>query len=186
MKFARVSPPAGRPNPPEPEEAPESTALAWGCVVMFALGFLVAGSAPLLAFFGVLPGSDQFFGTAPRLVVLSVSVAFLGAGLYMMHGLLSRAARPVAGRLPHVRRILILFILAALAVPLHWWLFFGRATAGSATALVLPGGFVLFPRIRVPLEFLLAKFVVGLLALLLDLVLVSELFGLGWFWWSDS
>jgi len=148
---------------------------------LFALAFLVTGILPWLALFNVFP-RDEYFGGQSPFPIVAASVGFLAVGVYLTGNLIRSAAG-----LPHFpRRILGDIIALALAVPLHWWLFFGKNTQGSVTGITLPGGVTLFTTTNLPFDFILAKIAVAFLCIVLDLLLISEFFGLGWFVWSSN
>ncbi len=187
MKVVQPSSFSSPPSPPPPDKKEDdafTTAAAWGCAILFVASFFVAGALPFLALLHVLPKSEQAFGGTPSFLVLSVGVAFLAAGVYMARSLLRRLfPRSFSGWSYRGFRVLADIIVAALAVPFHWYVFFGKPTAGS-TGLILPGGIVLFANLKWPLEPILDKFIVAILAILLDMILLSEIFGLGWIRWE--
>jgi len=154
---------------------------AWGCAFLFALAFLIAGVLPFLALFNVFP-RDEYFGGEPPFPIVAASVAFLAVGVYLM----SNVIRSAVGLSHFSRRIFADIVAFSLAIPFHWWLFFGKAIAGSATGITLPGGITLFTTANLPFDFILAKIVVAVLCLILDLFLISEIFGLGWFSITDE
>ena len=137
---------------------------------------------PLLALFNVLPFNEYAGPRGPFLPVVAAALGFIAVGLYLLTNLFRSAVG-----LPHLsNRIFAGIVAVSLAVPLHWWLFFGEATDGSATGVSLFGGITIFTTMPLPFDFLLAKIVVAVLCVVLDLVVISEVLGLGWFKWSSE
>ncbi len=164
------------PDLPPPADDDKPPLAAFGCAFLFALAFLVAGTWPLLALFGVFP-REAYFGDQSPLIPVVAGLGFLAVGIYLMSNLIRAAMRrpPLSGRLVGV------IVALTLAIPLHWWLFFGTSVGASRSRLRV----LLFEMTNSTFDFILAKITVALLSLVLDLVLVSELFGLGWFSWRD-
>ncbi len=104
-------------------------------------------------------------------------VPFVVAGLYLIGN--ASASFLQKGKLS--TRLLFDLVVGFLALPLHSWLFFGKPDGVSITSIVLPGGTGISLFDTNHLSFLIAKAVVALLLVALDLYLISEIFGLGWF-----
>ncbi len=169
------------PDSPQPPDSGSPPPAAFGCAFLFALAFIIAGVLPFLALFNVFPREEYFGGVAPFPIV-AASVGFLAVGVYLMGNVI----RSAVGMPRFSGRILGDIVAFSLAVPLHWWLFFGKAAAGSVSGITLPGGITLFTTANLPFDFILAKIVVAVLVVILDLLLISELFGLGWFTWNSA
>ncbi len=173
-----------RPSPPDAPQPPDSrppSPAAWGCAFLFALAFIVAGLLPFLALFNVFP-RDEYFGGHPPFPIVAAALGFTVVGFYLMGNVLRSAVG-----LPRLSgRVFADIVAFSLALPLHWWLFFGKATGSSTTGITLPGGITISVAVDLPLDFILAKVAVAVICIILDLVLISELFGLGWFSWSSE
>ncbi len=170
----RTPPPDGQQSPgPAPPPA------AVGCAFLIALAFIIAGLLPFLALLDVFP-RDEYFGGRPAFPIVAASLGFTAIGVYLMVNVFRAAVG-----LPRTSgRVFALVVAFSLAVPLHWWLFFGKAVEGSVSGVTLPGGISVFTTANLPLDFILAKVGIAVISIVLDLVLVSEVFGLGWFRWK--
>jgi hypothetical protein len=154
---------------------------------MFVASFFVVGALPFLTLFHVLPKNAQVFGQDASFLSLAIGVGLLAAGVYMTRLLFHRIfPRSIPDWSYRSLRILADLILASLAVPLHWWLFSRQQAAGSSTGLILPGGIVLFANLKFPFDPTLNKVIVGVLVLLMDTILVSEILGLGLVRWVSG
>ena len=138
--------------------------------------FLGTGLLPFLAWLNILPRAG-FFGHAPPFMVVLGSLALATVGLYFVG---NAGTLLVSGRRLSNRLLLNLGILF-LALPLHYWLFLGKPEGASVTSIALPGGFVLSFSDTSKISFLLGKVATALLLVAIDLYLVSEALGLGWF-----
>ncbi len=156
--------------------------VAWGCAVLFALAFISAGVLPLLSLFHVFPRAGDMGDHPPLFPVVASALGFIAVGLYMMGNIV----RSAIGLPRFSTRILADIIVVALALPFNWWLFFGKATGDSTTSITLPLGITLFTTAPLPFDFILAKLALGLICIILDLILVSEVLGLGWFTWTSG
>ncbi len=161
---------------PQPPQNPVTRGLALGCALVFALAFVVAGLLPLAALVGLLP-REAYFGEQSPVWLVSAGLGFLAVGVYLLSNLIRSLARK-----PRLSpRLFAVLVALTLAVPLHGWLFFGRTVEASSTGLTLPGGLTVFIPLNLPLDIWLAKAATALLALVLDVFLLSEILGLGWF-----
>ena len=161
---------------PRPPQNPVTRGLALGCALVFALAFVVAGLLPLAALVGLLP-REAYFGEQSPVWPVSAGLGFLAVGVYLFGNLI----RSLARKPRFSPRLFAVLVALTLAVPLHGWLFFGRAVETSSTGLTLPGGPTIFIPLNLPLDIWLAKAATALLALVLDVFLLSEILGLGWF-----
>ncbi len=152
-----------------------------GCTVLGRAGcglvFILLGGMPILAALNLLPGED-FFGESPPWIAVTASFAFVLLGVYFLALAASQPARR-ATPFPRWLADLLLFIIA---IPFHYWLFFGKSVEGGGLSIGLPGVSIELPRWVSLLE---AKLVVGVIVLMIDLLLISEIAGLGWFVWVD-
>ncbi|RME42619.1 MAG: hypothetical protein D6791_17300 [Chloroflexi bacterium] len=180
MPTIRSSPSffSDRPQPPDSDPPPPA---AWGCAFLFALVFIIAGLLPFLALLNIFPRDEYFGGQSPFPIVAS-ALGFIAVGIYLM----GNVFRSAAGLPRFSGRILADIVAFSLALPFHWWLFFGTAAQSSATGITLPGGITIFTTTNLPIDFILAKIVVAVICIILDLVLISEVFGLGWFTWTSG
>ncbi len=169
------------PASPKPSHQ-QMPALAENRVVRAATGcgcgllFLGVGILPLLVLLNIFPREEYFGGRSPLLPVLG-SLPFAVVGLYFIANAVAVLLR--AGPLPG--RLLLNVGLFTLALPLHYWLFFGKATEGSTTGVRLPGGLFVSFFATTALDTLLAKVALAVLLFAVDLYLISEVFRLGWF-----
>ena len=164
---------------PQPPQNPVTRGLALGCALVFALAFVVAGLLPLAALVGLvgLLPREAYFGEQSPVWPVSAGLGFLAVGVYLLSNLIRSLARK-----PRLSpRLFAVLVALTLAVPLHGWLFFGRTVEASSTGLTLPGGLTIFIPLNLPLDIWLAKAATALLALVLDVFLLSEILGLGWF-----
>ena len=160
----------------QPPQSPLTLGLALGCAFMFALAFVVAGLLPLAALAGLLP-REAYFGDQSPVWPVSAGLGFLAVGIYLLSNLIRSLARK-----PRLSpRLFAVLVALTLAVPLHGWLFFDRTVEASSAGLTLPGGLTVFIPLNLPLDIWLAKAATALLALVLDVFLLSEILGLGWF-----
>jgi hypothetical protein len=153
--------------------------LAFGCGCLFSLAFILAGLLPIAALMNILPRAE-YFGNQPLFPVVSAGLAFLAVGMSMLINIFLTATggQRLSGR---VIADLIAFFLA---IPFHWWLFFGKPDKDAVTGLGL-GVITLFTTSNLPLNFILAKIATAVICLIIDLYLISEIFGLGWFYMDD-
>jgi hypothetical protein len=143
-----------------------------GCGLLF----LWVGLLPLLALLNILP-HDGFSGGQSSLMPVLGSLPFAAVGLYFLANAVVLLA---SGRhLPS--RLLFTLGMFFLAIPFHYWLFFGKAGEGSTTGISLPGGFLISFFDNSHLSFMLGKIAMAFLLVIIDLYLVSEFLGLGWF-----
>ena len=163
--------------PPAPENKALASVVNCGCGMLF----LSTGVLPLLAWLNILPRGD-FFGDAPPFLVIVASLPFAVVGLYFI----SNAGMLLFNRRRLSERVLLNLGMFFLAIPFHYWLFFGSSDKGSVTGISLPGGLDLFFFDNGKLSFVVGKIAVALLVIAMDLYLVSELLGLGWFVSTDS
>lgn len=171
-RSAQPPPTQGR----SPSEREEVSPVAWGCFFLFALAFILGGLLPVLALLGVFP-REEYFGDQPALIIVVASLGFFFMGVYLLIVFI----RALAGLPPPSGRIFADLIVFSLAVPFHYWLFFVW-DAQAISGLTLPGGITIFTSLNLPLiRLILGKIVVALVCLILDLFLISEIFGLGWF-----
>jgi hypothetical protein len=168
---------SNRDVPPTPENKALASVVSCGCGVLF----LGTGLLPFLALLNILPRAG-FFGNASPFMVVIGSLAFVAVGLYFIDnaGTLLVSGRRLSGRL--------LFNLAMffLAIPFHYWLFFGKPGGGSVTSIALPGGLVFSFFDTGNVSFVVGKIAVALLLVVMDLYLISEILGLGWFFLEGS
>lgn len=179
MDSDSPAPPPAPDEPQPPEAAPQPVAI--GCALLFALAFVIAGLLPFLALLDVFP-RDEYFGGQPVFPILAASLGFIAVGVYLMVTFL----RAALGLPRTLGRVFALIVAFSLAVPFHWWLFFGEAAEVSVAGITLPGGFTVFSTAYQLLNFIVAKVVVAVVCVILDLVLISEVFGLGWFTWRSG
>ena len=164
--------PPRREIPPAPENTVLASVVNCGCGALF----LSTGTLPLLAWLNVLPRGNFFGDTSPFVVVVA-SLPFAVVGLYFI----GNAGMLLFNRNRLSERLLFNLGMFFLAIPFHYWLFFEGSDGGSVTGIALPGGFNFFFFDSSKLSIILAKIVVALLVIVIDLYLVSELLGLGWF-----
>ncbi|WP_457652196.1 hypothetical protein [Rhodocaloribacter sp.] len=177
IRSSKSSPP----DEPQPPDSGPPFPGAWGCAFLFALTFVAFGLLPFLALAGIFP-RDEFFGGQSPIPIVGGSLGFIAVGLYLMGNLFRSAVG-----LPRFSGRLFADIVAfSLVLPFHWWLFFGKATGGSVSGITMPGGITIFSKTNLPIDFILAKIVVAVICIILDLILVSEVFGLGWFTWTSG
>ncbi len=159
--------------PPTPENKALASVVHCGCGVLF----LGAGLLPFLALLNILPRAD-FFGNAPPFIgVIGISLPFVAVGLYFI----DNAGTLLGSRRRLSRRLLFNLVMFFLAIPFHYWLFFGKPDGGSVTGISLPGGLVFSFFDTGYVSFVMGKIVVALLLVVMDLYLISEILGLGWF-----
>lgn len=171
-------PPTERPSSPEGDA---TSPVARGCFFLLALAFILGGLLPALALLGVFP-REEYFGGQPAFPIVVGSLALFFVGIYLFVAFI----RAAAGLPPPSGRTFANLVVLAVAVPLHWWLFFVWDTQ-AVGGLPLPGGIIVFTRLNLPpFQLVLGKVGVGLLCLILDLILISEIFGLGWFRWVSA
>jgi len=147
-------------------------AASCGCSLLF----LWVGLLPLLALLNILPRDGFFGGQSPLMPVLG-SLPFAAVGLYF----LANAVTLLASGRRLSDRLLFNLGVFFLAIPFHYWLFFGKADKGSVTGISLPGGFSISILDNSNLSFMLGKIAMAVLLVIVDLYLASELLGLGWF-----
>ncbi len=170
---------SNRDVPPTPENKALASVISCGCGVLF----LGAGLLPFLALLNILPRAGFFGNASPSMVVIgSLASAAVGlVGLYFIDnaGTLLGSRRRLSDRL--------LFNLAMffLAISFHYLLFFGKPGGGSVTSISLPGGLVLSFFDTGNVSFVV-KIAVALLLVVMDLYLISEILGLGWFFLEGS
>jgi len=138
--------------------------------------FLIGGLLPLLAATGLLPNSEGFFGETPPWIVVVAGIPFILVGFYFLSLALGALGSHPSTEVPRWLADTILFFLI---IPFHVWLLSGRSVVRSKQSIGLPLGWRLVLRGGEPL--LLAKIVVGILVFIVDLYLLSEVLGLGWF-----
>ncbi len=149
-----------------------ASVVSCGCGVLF----LGVGLLPLLALLNILP-REGFFGNAPPFIVVIGSLPFAAVGLYFIGnaGALLVSERRLSD---HLLFNLGIFFLA---IPFHYWLFFGKPDGESVTSLSLPGGLVLSFFDTGQVSFIVAKIAIAFLLVAVDLYLISETLRLGWF-----
>ncbi len=160
---------------------PENEVLAAGVSCGCGMLFLVTGLLPVLALLNILPRAG-FFGRASPLLVVMGGLPFAAVGLYFIGNAGSLLIR--GRRLSD--RLLLNLGMFFLAIPFHYWLFFGRSGGESITSISLPGGLVISFFERGKIAFITAKIAVALLLAGMDLYLISEALGLGWFVAANS
>ncbi|RME89408.1 MAG: hypothetical protein D6770_04490, partial [Anaerolineae bacterium] len=59
--------------------------------------------------------------------------------------------------------------------------------AQAVGGITLPGGITIFTSLNLPLiRLILGKIIVAIVCVIIDLILISEIFGLGWFKWVSA
>ena len=135
---------------------------------------LLAGGLLMLVALDVLPNREQFYGDVPFWIGLVVGGAFFLTGVLLLFRMLFPAGRAS----PSLARWVFNAVLLLLILPFHFWLFSGRGVVGSELSVILPIG-TFFASSGESLW--VTKVMVGVLVLLVDLYLLSEVVGLGWF-----
>ncbi|GAB4532090.1 MAG: hypothetical protein Fur0018_20510 [Anaerolineales bacterium] len=176
VRHSQSSPPE---NPQPPDSGPPSPT-AFGCVFLFPLAFIAGGLWMLWAIFGGMP--RETFEGVPGFIIVVGGLAFLTVGVYLLIVFIRAAAG-----LPSISgRVFADIILFLIAIPFNYWLFFGKAAGGAAAGTTAPGGIAIFLPLPPIVSLIVKKTVVGLVCLVVDLLLVSEIFGLGWFAWTSG
>ena len=159
------------PAPPS-QTGPAAAAVNCGCGLLF----LIPGLMPLLALLNLLPRDQYFGGQSPLLPVLG-GLPFIAVGLYFLVNAVTLLISK--RRLP--QRLLFNLGVFFLAIPFHYWLFFGKRGGESVTSINLPGGAIVSFLDRGTLSFILAKIAMAILLVVIDLFLISEFLGRNWF-----
>ena len=157
---------------PPPENKVLASGVSCGCGMLF----LVTGLLPVLALLNILPRAGFFGRSSPWLVVVG-GLPFAAVGLYFIGNAGSLLIR--GRRLSD--RLLLNLGMFFLAIPFHYWLFFGQPGGELITSISLPGGLVVSFFERGKIAFITAKIAVALLLAGMDLYLVSEALRLGGF-----